>query len=47
VLGQVIGGTTGDIISAASTTGYIISDFASRQKISTERIRCEIVDIKY
>jgi hypothetical protein len=46
-LGQVIGGTAGDIISVGSTAGNIISDFASRQKISTERIRCEIVDIEY
>lgn len=46
-LGSAIGGTTGDVIYAGSTAGNIISDFVSREKIKTERIRCEIVDIEY
>ena len=46
-LGQAVGGTTGDVIYAGSTAGNIISDFVSRQKIKTERIRCEILDIEY
>ena len=46
-LGSAIGGTAGDIIHAGSTAGNIISDFASRQKLKTDRIRCEIVDIEY
>jgi hypothetical protein len=46
-LGSAIGGTAGDVIYAGSTAGNIISDFASRVKLKTERIRCEIVDIEY
>ena len=46
-LGRAIGGTTGDVIYYGSTAGNIVSDFASRQKLKTERIRCEIVDIEY
>ncbi len=46
-LGSAIGGNAGDAIFIGSTAGNIISDFASRQKASTERIRCEIVDIDY
>ena len=46
-LGSAIGGTAGDVIYVGSTAGNIISDFASRVKLKTERIRCEIVDIEY
>ncbi len=47
VLGSAIGGTAGDVIFYGSTAGNIVSDFASRQKLKTERIRCEIEDIDY
>ncbi|MDM9630473.1 hypothetical protein QU605_03280 [Robiginitalea sp. M39] len=46
-LGSSIGGTTGDVIFYGSTAGNIISDFVSRQKIKTDRIRCEIIDSEY
>jgi hypothetical protein len=46
-LGQAVGGSAGDVIYAGSTAGNIISDFASREKLKTERIRCEIIDIEY
>lgn len=46
-LGLAIGGTAGDVIFYGSTAGNVISDFTSREKLKTERIRCEIVDIEY
>ncbi len=47
ILGNAVGGTEGDIIWGASTAGSIVSDFVSRQQASTERIRCEIVNVEY
>ena len=47
ILGGAVGGKEGDIIWGASTAGLIVSDFASRQQLSTERIRCEIVNVEY
>ena len=43
-LGSAIGGDTGDVIFWGSTAGNIVSDFVSREKLSTERIKCEIFE---
>jgi len=43
-LGSAVGGTTGDVIFWGSTAGNIVSDFVSREKLKTERIKCEIFE---
>ena len=43
-LGSVVGGTTGDVIFLGSTAGNVVSDFVSREKLKTERIKCEIFE---
>ena len=43
-LGSAVGGSTGDVIFWGSTAGNIVSDFVSREKLKTERIKCEIFE---
>ena len=43
-LGTAVGGNAGDVIFWGSTAGNIVSDFVSREKLSTERIKCEIFE---
>ena len=43
-LGSVVGGTTGDVIFWGSTAGNVVSDFVSREKLKSERIKCEIFE---
>jgi hypothetical protein len=43
-LGAAVGGTTGDVIFYGSSAGNIVSDFVSREKLKTERIKCEIIE---
>ncbi|MGI9531348.1 hypothetical protein [Lutimonas sp.] len=43
-LGSAVGGDAGDIIFWGSTAGNVVSDFVSREKLSTERIKCEIFE---
>ena len=43
-LGAAVGGDAGDIIFWGSTAGNIVSDFVSRNKADTQRIKCEIVE---
>jgi len=43
-LGSAVGGTTGDVIFWGSTAGNVVSDFVSREKLKTERIKCEIFE---
>ena len=43
-LGTVVGGDTGDVIFWGSTAGNVVSDFVSREKLKTERIKCEIFE---
>jgi len=43
-LGSAVGGDAGDVIFWGSTAGNIVSDFVSREKLSTERIKCEIFE---
>lgn len=43
-LGTVIGGDGGDAIYWGSTAGNVVSDFVSREKLKTERIKCEIFE---
>ena len=38
------GGTAGDVIFFGSSAGNIVSDFVSREKLKTERIKCEIIE---
>ena len=44
ILGSAVGGTTGDVIFWGSTAGNITSDFLSREKIKTQRVKCEILE---
>ena len=46
-LGSMVGGDAGDVIYWGSTAGNIASDFATREKLQTDRITCEIVEIEY
>lgn len=41
-LGTMVGGDAGDAIFWGSAAGNIVSDFASRNKVDTQRIKCEI-----
>lgn len=43
-LGAAVGGTAGDVIFWGSSAGNIVSDFVSREKLKTERIKCEIIE---
>jgi len=43
-LGTAVGGGAGDIIFWGSAAGNVVSDFASREKLKTERIKCEIFE---
>ncbi len=43
-LGSAIGGDAGDVIFWGSTAGNVVSDFVSREKLKTERIKCEIFE---
>ena len=43
-LGSAVGGDAGDVIFWGSTAGNIVSDFVSREKLKTERIKCEIFE---
>lgn len=43
-LGSAVGGDTGDVIFWGSTAGNVVSDFVSREKLKTERIKCEIFE---
>ncbi len=43
-LGSAIGGDAGSAIFWGSTAGNVVSDFASRNKVDTQRIKCEIVE---
>lgn len=43
-LGSVVGGDAGDVIFWGSTAGNVVSDFVSREKLKTERIKCEILE---
>jgi hypothetical protein len=43
-LGTVVGGDAGDVIFWGSTAGNVVSDFVSREKLKTERIKCEIFE---
>ena len=43
-LGSAVGGDAGDVIFWGSTAGNVVSDFVSREKLSTERIKCEIFE---
>ncbi len=43
-LGTVVGGDAGDVIFWGSVAGNVISDFASRNKVDTQRIKCEIFE---
>lgn len=44
ILGGFVGGDAGTAISLGSTAGNVISDFVSREKLKTERIKCEIFE---
>lgn len=41
-LGSAVGGDAGNVIFWGSTAGNVVSDFVSREKLKTERIKCEI-----
>ncbi|WP_189361343.1 hypothetical protein [Algibacter mikhailovii] len=43
-LGTVVGGDAGNAIYWGSTAGNVVSDFVSREKLKTERIKCEIFE---
>ena len=43
-LGTAIGGDAGDVIFWGSAAGNVVSDFVSREKLKTERIKCEIFE---
>jgi len=43
-LGSAVGGDAGDVIFWGSTAGNVVSDFVSREKLKTERIKCEIFE---
>ncbi|MCK5872840.1 MAG: hypothetical protein KAG26_08440 [Methylococcales bacterium] len=43
-LGSLVGGGAGDAIFLGSTAGNVVSDFVSREKLKTERIKCEIFE---
>lgn len=43
-LGSAVGGTAGDVIFWGSTAGNITSDFVTREKLKTQRIKCEILE---
>jgi hypothetical protein len=43
-LGSAVGGDAGDVIFWTSTAGNVVSDFVSREKLKTERIKCEIFE---
>lgn len=43
-LGLAVGGDAGDVIYWGSVAGNVVSDFVSREKLSTERIKCEIFE---
>lgn len=43
-LGSIVGGSAGDAIFLGSTAGNVVSDFVSREKLKTERIKCEIFE---
>ena len=44
VIGSSVGGDAGDAIIIGSSAGTVISDFLSREKIDTQRVKCEIID---
>ena len=44
VLGSAVGGTTGDVIYWGSVAGNVTSDFISREKLKTQRVKCEIFE---
>ena len=43
-LGSAISGDAGDIIYWGSVAGNVTSDFITREKLSTQRIKCEIFE---
>ena len=43
-LGAAVGGGAGDVIFWGSAAGNVVSDFVSREKLKTERIKCEIFE---
>lgn len=43
-IGAGVGGDAGDVIMYGSTAGNVASDFFSREKIDTQRVKCEIID---
>lgn len=44
IIGSSVGGDAGDIIYYGSVVGNVASDFFSREKIDTERVKCEIIE---
>lgn len=42
ILGAALGGKTGNAISFGAAGGSVVSDFVSRNKVSKQRIKCEI-----
>ena len=44
ILGSAVGGTTGDVIYWGSVAGNVTSDFISREKLKTQRVKCEILE---
>jgi outer membrane lipoprotein SlyB len=43
-LGTAIGGDAGDVVYWGSVAGNVTSDFISREKLKTQRIKCEILE---
>ena len=44
ILGSAVGGTTGDVIFWGSVAGNVTSDFITREKLNTQRVKCEILE---
>ena len=44
IIGSSIGGDVGDAIFYGSVVGNVASDFFSREKIDTQRVKCEIIE---
>ncbi len=43
-LGTAIGGDAGDVVYWGSVAGNVTSDFVTREKLDTQRIKCEILE---
>ncbi len=44
ILGSAVGGTSGDVIFWGSVAGNVTSDFITREKLKTQRVKCEILE---